>query len=95
MALSKHIPIIFEISYERLADHRAGEGTNPSCSIKVGVVEMYLFKPFNGLHHRSVLFYVHGLEMIVHLHHSCIAFVCNHLIFAQLSCSIVGREFDH
>ena len=30
----------------------------------------YLFKIFNGLCHCLVFFYVHGLEVVVHLHHS-------------------------
>ena len=76
-------------------DHRAGEGTNPGHLIRLGVVEKYLFKPFNGLCHCLVFFYVHGLEVVVHLYHSYVAFACSYLISAQLSYSIIGKEFDH
>ena len=95
MTPSKYIPVIFEKSCKCLADCRAGKGTNPGNLIKLGVVKMYLFKPFNKRCHRPVLFYVHGLELVIHLHHSYVAFTRSHLISAQLPYSIIYGEFDH
>ena len=95
MAPSKHIPVILEKSYQCLADHWASEGTNPRCPIIPEVVKKYLFKPFNGLCHHSMLFYVHGLKVVVHLHHSYIAFMRSYLMFLQLPYSIICRELDH
>ena len=91
VAPSEYIPIFCEKSCKCLA----GEGTNPGHSIKVGVIEKYLFKPFNGLYHYPMFFYVHGLELVIHLHHNYVAFACGHLISAQLSYSIISKEFDH
>ena len=82
MALSKYFLVIFKESYKCLVDRRVGEGTNPGHSIRLGVVEKYLFKPFNELYHYSVFFYIHDLEVVVHLHHSYVAFACDHLISA-------------
>ena len=76
-------------------DHRVSEGTNLGRSIRLGVVEKYLFKPLNRLCHHPVFFYVHGLEVVVHLHHSYVTFVRSHLISAQLPYSIICRELDH
>ena len=95
VAPSEHIPVIFEKSCQCLVDRRAGEGTNPCCLIISRAVEKYLFKLFNGLCPRLVFLYVHSLEVIVHLHHSYIAFTCSYLISAQLPYSILCRELDH
>ena len=60
----------------------------PLLNVKArGLIQMasflkYLFKLFNGLYHCPVFFYVHGLEVIVHLHHNYVAFACGHVIFA-------------
>ena len=82
MALGKYIPIIFEKSCKCLVDCRASEGTNPSHSIRLGVIERYLFKPFNGLYHCPVFFYVHSLEVVIHLHHRYGVFTHSYLISA-------------
>ena len=95
MAPSKHNPVILEKSCKCLADCRAGEGTNLGSLIGLGVVKEYLFKPFNGLHHHLVFFYVHCLEVVIHFHHSYVAFAYGYLISMQLPYSIIGREFDH
>ena len=95
MALGKYIPVIFEKSCKCLVDRQAGEGTNPGSLIRLRVVKKYLLEPFNGLCHRPMFFYVHGLEVVVYLHHSYIAFACSHLISAQLPYSIICRELDH
>ena len=95
MAPSEYIPVIFKKSCKCLANHGVGEGTNHGRSIRLRVIEKYLFKLFNGLYHCLVFFYVHGLEVVVHLHHSYVEFACGHLISKQLSYSIICREFDH
>ena len=94
MAPSKYIPVIFKKSCKCLVDHQVSKGTNPGHSIRLGVVEKHLFKPLNRLYHHSVFFYVHGLEVVVHLHHSYVAFARSHLISAQLPYSIIYRELD-
>ena len=70
MAPGKYILILFEKSGESQVDRQTGEGTNLDSSIRLGVVKKYLFKPFNRLCHRSVFLYVHGMEVVIHLHHS-------------------------
>ena len=95
MAPSKHNPVILEKSCKCSADCRAGEGTNLGSLIRLGVVKKYLLEPFNGLCHYLMFFYVHGLEVVVYLHHSYVAFACSHLISAQLPYSIICRELDH
>ena len=39
--------------------------------------------------------YVYGLEVVIHLHYSYVAFTGGYLIFAQLPYSIISGEFDH
>ena len=95
MTLGEDVLILLEKSRERLEDRRSGKGANPSCSFWSGIVKKYLFKFLNGLRHRSMFFYGHGLEMVVHLQHSYVALVCSHLISKQFSNFIINREFDH
>ena len=83
MAPGKYILVISEKSRKFLADRKASKGTNLYCLVRLRVVKNYLFKPFNGLYHRLVFFYVHGLEVVIHLHHSYVAFMCSHLISAS------------
>ena len=80
MALGKYIPVISEKSCKCLADCQAGEGIDLCRLVRLGVIKNYLFKPFNRLCYRPVFFYIHGLEVVVHLHRSYVAFTCNHLI---------------
>ena len=61
MTLGKYILVIFEKSRECMANHWAGEGANPCCSIWLGVIEKYLFKSFDKFCHHLLLFYVHYL----------------------------------
>ena len=95
MAPSKYITVIFKKSYKRLANRWAGEGTNSGHSIRLGVVKKYLFRLFNELCHCPMFFYIHGLEVVIHLHHSYVAISYGHLISTEISYSIIGREFDH
>ena len=95
MTLGEDVLILLEKSHERLEDWRFGKGANPSCSFWSGIVKKYLFKFLNRLRHGLMFFYVHGLEMVIHLQHSYIALVCSHLISKQFSNFIINREFDH
>ena len=61
MAPGKDVLVLFEKSHECSVDQRTGDGVDPSYLIWSGVIEKYLFKPFNELCHHSSLFYVHGL----------------------------------
>ena len=95
MTLGEDVLILLEKSHEHLEDRRFGKGANPSCSFWSGIVKKYLFKFLNRLRHGLMFFYVHGLEMVIHLQHSYIALVCSHLISKQFSNFIINREFDH
>ena len=95
MTSGRDILILLEKIRERLADQYTGKNADPSYSFWSRIIKKYLFKFFKELRHRPVFFYVHGLEMIVHLQHSYVAFACSNLIPTQLSYSIISREFDH
>ena len=95
MAPSEYVSVASEKGYELLTDCGISEGSNFGCSVRIGIVKGYLFKFLYWLRHRPVLFYIQGLDLILHLHHGYIAFTRGHLTSAQLSHSIVGRELNH
>ena len=95
MAPGEYVSITPEKSYELLADREISEGSNFGRSVRIGIVKEYLFKFLYRLRHHPVLFYIHGLDLILHFHHGHVAFLCDHLTSAQLSHSIVGRELNH
>ena len=82
MAPSEYIPITSEKGRECLTEREISEGSNFGCSVELGVVKKYFFKLLYRLHRLVVFFYVHNLEVVIHLHHGYVAFVCSHLIFA-------------
>ena len=95
MAPGEYVLITLEKGYELLADRGISEGSNFGRSVRIRIVKEYLFKFLFRLRHHPVLFYIHGLDLILHFHHGHVAFPCGHLTFAQLSHSVVGRELDH
>ena len=95
MTPGEYVSIAPEKSYELLMDCGVRECSDFGRSIRIGTVKGYLFLFFYWLCHRPMLFYIQGLDLILHLHHGDIAFTCGHLTSAQLPYSIVGRELNH
>ena len=95
MASGEYVSITLEKGYELLADYGISEGSNFGYSVRIRIDKEYLFKFLYWLHHHPMLFYIHGLDLILHFHHGQVAFPCGHLTSTQLSHTVVGRELNH
>ena len=57
----KDILVLSQECRECLTDWWAVKGVDLGHSLRFGVIEEYLFQPFNDLCNRSLFFYAHGL----------------------------------
>ena len=61
VAPGKDILVLSQEYRERLKNWWAGKGADPTRLLKSGVIEEYLFQPFNRLCNRPLFLYAHGL----------------------------------